>query len=68
MAAICKECAEKSGGKWPDGHLATCWVGECVVCDQEKECCDTRDWGLGFNRRTKKAWHIESKNQHIDWD
>lgn len=68
MAAICKECAEKSGGKWPDGHLATCWVGECVVCDQEKECCDTRDWAWVSTAEQKRHGIVNLKNQHIDWD
>lgn len=68
MASICKECAEKAGGKWPEGHLATCWVGECVVCGEEKSCCDTRDWSLGFNRRTKQAWPMGRNPNMVEVD
>jgi len=29
---ICEECAEKAGGKFPEGHVCTVTVGTCKSC------------------------------------
>lgn len=68
MAAICNECAENAGGKWTEGHLATCWVGECAVCGEDKSCCDNRDWCLNFNWKTKQAWPMNRKPTMMEVD
>lgn len=44
---ICRDCAIKAGGKWPDGHVATFWAGVCKYCGKEKPCCAETDWQLG---------------------
>ena len=41
---ICCDCAETHGAVWPDGHLATWWLGVCTVCKQKTSCCCTSDW------------------------
>lgn len=68
MASICKECAEKAGGKWPEGHLATISMLTCEVCEKEDACADTRDWQLNFNRKTKKAWLMNRKPTMMEVD
>jgi hypothetical protein len=29
---ICSQCAEKLGGKWPEGHIATMVLKTCEYC------------------------------------
>lgn len=41
---ICKDCAGKYGGVWPEGHYATIWLGICDVCKEYLSCCDLHDW------------------------
>jgi hypothetical protein len=42
--AICYRCARERGAKWPDGHQATHWMGECCVCGKTVGCCAVSDW------------------------
>lgn len=41
---ICSDCAEHKGGKWPDGHVATCHQAMCGYCNQEKSLAHVTDW------------------------
>lgn len=41
---ICRECAEKKGGVWPEGHAATMHVDECPYCSQKKALANVGDW------------------------
>jgi len=41
---ICAECAEARGGTWPDGHLATCHIGTCDLCGEQKSLANVGDW------------------------
>ena len=42
--SVCRECAIAAGGRWPVGHLATAWMGECRSCGEVKGVCATTDW------------------------
>lgn len=42
--SICNDCAEYFKLKWPKGHCATFWQGECDQCGLDKGCCSTGDW------------------------
>ena len=42
--AICHKCARRLGGKWPKGHLATRWTGDCGVCGKESGCVNVGDY------------------------
>lgn len=41
---VCSPCAEKAGGRWPKGHVATFHVGICHVCGEEIAVTEPRDW------------------------
>jgi len=41
---ICHECAIERGGKWPDGHVATCHTDKCYYCVKERGLCSVDDW------------------------
>lgn len=42
--AICGDCAEKKGLRWPKGHCATFSQSQCDFCLQDKGVCSTSDW------------------------
>ena len=44
-AWVCSYCAEKAGGHWPKGHVATFHTGICHVCGKEIAVTEPRDWG-----------------------
>lgn len=56
--AICAECAARLGGRWPDGHAATQWVGRCDECGEERACCARGDW----------LWGLETEIPGERWD
>ena len=47
---LCKECAEKLGGKWPKGHAATFHYAKCDVCGEEKALANVGDWDWPDNK------------------
>jgi hypothetical protein len=34
---ICSTCAAERGGRWPEGHVATCAEKTCKYCNGEKQ-------------------------------
>lgn len=32
---ICSDCAKEKGGTWPEGHCATCSLGDCPYCGKK---------------------------------
>lgn len=55
IRAACRECAIDLEATWPEGHVATSWVGKCGICEIERGvCCVTdwnwsREWAILFN-------------------
>jgi len=49
---ICNDCADKRGGKWPEGHVATFHDGTCGFCGQRAGLCavDDYDWSSSSRR------------------
>jgi len=45
--SICTDCALRAGARWPEGHCATQWEGECSVCGKTKGVCAVSDWLWG---------------------
>lgn len=43
---ICRDCAKRLGGQWPEGHVATCHMGTCGWCLQTKSLAHHYDWQL----------------------
>lgn len=41
---ICDECAERTGGRMPEGHLCTVHEGTCGVCLERKIVTEPRDY------------------------
>lgn len=41
---ICGDCAQKHGGKWPEGHVATFHMGMCEYCRATKGLANVGDW------------------------
>ena len=41
---ICKDCAEKRGGRWPEHHVATCHNDRCAYCGKTKTLANIGDW------------------------
>lgn len=41
---LCTDCAEKIGGRWPKGHVATIHVGICDSCGEPKALAHHDDW------------------------
>lgn len=41
---LCDECAEKHGAVWPEGHIASYFMGKCNVCKEQKSLSCTGDW------------------------
>lgn len=48
--SVCRDCAIAAGATWPDGHLATHFIGTCRGCGLETETCSTTDWDWPNNR------------------
>ncbi len=42
--SICQSCATEEGTVWPDGHVATFWMGVCDGCNKERSLCDVTDY------------------------
>ena len=42
--SICDTCAKDKGGIWPKHHIATCWIGTCIVCNEPRGCAHVRDY------------------------
>ncbi len=42
--SICAPCAERAGGIWPTGHVATIWPGRCDACRRDADLSGVRDW------------------------
>lgn len=43
-AWICSDCADRAGGKMPEGHLCTVHEGTCGVCLERKYVTEPRDY------------------------
>lgn len=41
---VCEDCAKKLKWTWPEGHMATFWMGKCDFCNTVKSVCSARDW------------------------
>lgn len=41
---VCDDCAKKLKWTWPEGHIATFWIGKCDFCQTVKSVCSTSDW------------------------
>ena len=41
---ICRKCAEKHGGKWPRGHMATWHESKCMYCGNVNMLANIGDW------------------------
>ncbi len=41
---ICSDCADKIGGRMPEGHICGWWESECDVCKEVKSVTAARDW------------------------
>lgn len=54
MYYLCFDCARKLGGKWPEGHVATCHGGLCPECGLEKSLASYDDWGWPKNSKKPK--------------
>jgi len=48
---LCGECAEKLGGKWPEGHCATFHVDMCEICGEQKSLANVGDWNWPDRKR-----------------
>ena len=42
--SICADCADELGGKWPEGHCATHWVGKCGICSKTTNVVNVGDY------------------------
>lgn len=51
IGRICAECANKLGGTWPDGHVATFAFTICDCCGERKSTCDVGDWNWPDRKR-----------------
>lgn len=51
---VCFECAQKVGGKFPEGHLATWHIDICDVCKETKSVTEPRDFGYPDFTKAKK--------------
>lgn len=51
--SICAGCAEAYGAVWPEGHVATCSVGVCVLCNEHVPTCAVSDWSWPQHRGKK---------------
>jgi len=49
--SICVDCADTLGGKWPKGHLATGWVGDCGICGETTEVVSVGDYNWPDKKR-----------------
>lgn len=52
---LCDECARERGWRWPKGHVATCHVGVCDVCQRERSLSCQNDW-LRPREKTLREW------------
>ena len=43
-AYICRECAERRGGVWPEGHVATMHREVCPYCGERRGLACIGDW------------------------
>ncbi len=61
----CGECAERAGGRWPDGHLGTFHSNYCQVCGNKKPVTSPRDWGYPKYREVldPKDWIDVTKEE-----
>ncbi len=57
--SICGQCADKNGGVWPEGHVATFWGGECSFCHTEGMLCCVTDWDFPKKGVVRKSDDIE---------
>ncbi len=46
MNTVCLDCAKERGARVPKGHLATSYVGECMLCGENCTVTETRDFGI----------------------
>ena len=52
---ICHSCADKRGGKWPEGHCATQHAWFCAHCKQFAGLCAVDDWEWPRGSRRPKG-------------
>ena len=53
---VCASCAEKAGGRVPDGHMPTYHYGICDVCGVLRAVTAPRDFGYpDFKVKHKKG-------------
>jgi hypothetical protein len=50
-AYICSACAQVRGAKWPKGHAATCHIGVCPYCEEERSLANIGDWNWPDRKR-----------------
>jgi hypothetical protein len=48
---ICQPCAERYGGHWPAGHVATWHSGTCDICAKKKGVANVGDWNWPGGKR-----------------
>jgi hypothetical protein len=61
---ICSPCANKHGGKWPEGHIASFWDDLCPHCNKRTSVACTFDWTWRYGVpkvNEKPAVHCERK-------
>jgi len=52
---ICHACAERAGGRWPDGHRASFHGGICGLCKRRRSIASWDDWDWPFSSLNKVA-------------
>lgn len=53
--SLCGECAERFGGRWPRGHRATFYSGECPICKESKCLASWDDWNWPKAKKVDKV-------------
>ena len=52
---VCAECAQKAGGRFPEGYQATWCEEKCGVCGEVKSVTDPRNFGYPDFTEEKKT-------------
>jgi len=60
---ICRNCAIKQGGEWPDGHIGSYWHGICATCNKEVGCCSESDWLWNVKPKKRKPLTLKNKGK-----
>lgn len=54
---ICFPCANERGGKWPEGHCATCHNDTCPYCKAHSQLACISDWNWPDAELNKRLIH-----------